>query len=188
MPEPGNQADSETTNTSHDHTNPDFFEKNLTQHSEINAPGGKASHHNRRRLASNVTAHTGNNRNKHEQSDHFLEGHLEKPHQVAGRNATEQVNQQPGQTKSGDFESFITIEELFLVGTCHLVDIFSRLLPNNIDNIIYGDDTLQAVHLIDNRYRKDIIFFNNPRNLFLVHVGAHTQNIGDHDLRKFFRW
>ncbi len=56
-------------------------------------PGGKAAHHNGRRLTADIAAHAGDDRDEGDQSNDFIKGGLKHPHQITGDETTEKIGE-----------------------------------------------------------------------------------------------
>ena len=77
-----------------------------------------------------------------------ITGGLEQPHQVTGDHPAEEVGHQSRQAQAGDLERLEAVEMFLLAGAGHLVDVLGRLLAEDVDDVVDGDDPLQAVRFV----------------------------------------
>ena len=61
------------------------------------------------------------------------------------------------------------------------IDVFGRLVLDDVDDVIHGDDADQLVLLVDDRNRQQVVGRDLPRDLFLVHVHAGADQVRGHD-------
>jgi hypothetical protein len=62
------------------------------------------------------------------------------------------------------------------------VDVLSRLLAHNVDHVIDRDDADQLVLFVHYGECEQVIGGDHSRDLFLVGVCRHLDNVADHDL------
>ncbi len=107
VPAPGDQADGQAADRAHDQADPHLLEQHPAQGRHVDLAGGETAYDDGRRLAADVAAHAGDDRNKRDQCNNIFQGHFKQPHQVASRDPSEEVGQQPGQTQPGDLEGLM---------------------------------------------------------------------------------
>ena len=61
------------------------------------------------------------------------------------------------------------------------VDVLGRLVLDDVDDVVDGDDADELVLFVDDRDREQVVRRDQPRDFFLVGVGPHAGQIGRHD-------
>ncbi len=182
VPAIGDETDDHSADGPHDQSDPHLLEKDVAQGGKIDLAGGESAHDDRRRLAADVAPHAGDDRDERDQGDHLFQRHLEQPHEVAGDHPAEEVGDQPRQAQPGDLERLVTVEQLLLAGAGHLVDVLGRLVAQNVDDVVDGDDAHQPVSIVHDRHRQQVVLLDHLGHLLLVDVGAHADDVADHDI------
>ncbi len=67
------------------------------------------------------------------------------------------------------------------MGSRHPHDVLGCFFPDNIDDIVDGNDSHELVLLVDDGNGEDVIPLSYLGNLFLIHIGPYAYYIGNHD-------
>ena len=139
------------------------------------------------RLRGRVAAHAGHDRHEHRQRRDPLDGALEERHDRGGQKRGHQVDAQPRQPLA---QRLARRRERALVAghAGQTIDVLGRLVLDDVDDVVHGDDADQLVLFVDDRNGEQVVGRDLPRHFLLVHVDARADQIGGHDpLERRFR-
>ena len=82
------------------------------------------------------------------------------------------------------FGEVVVVADLGTVAghTGHLLEVLLRLLLDDVDGVVVGDDADQPPAEVDHRQRDQVVVADDARGLFLVGVREHRHQVGLHDL------
>ena len=93
------------------------------------------------------------------------------PTTAAARNAVTRLTPSHGSRLRSD--SAAGVNDALVAGHAgQAVDVLGRLVLDDVDDVVDGDDADQLVLLVDDRNRQQVVGRDLPRHFFLVHVDA----------------
>ena len=63
----------------------------------------------------------------------------------------------------------------------HLLDVLALLLLEDGHDVVDGDDAEHLARRIDDRQREHVVVLEQVRDVFLIHLGRHRDDVGVHD-------
>src|SRR5690606_22523036 len=148
------------------------------------APGefsdGDAAHDDSQRLRGRVPAQTGNDGHEGRQDDDLLDRGGEHADNGRRDERGDEVDGQPRQTPA---QRFARRREHAVVDrdAGHPVDVLGRLVLDDVDDVIDGDDADELVLEVDDRDGEQIVGGHLPGHFLLIEVHARAVHIGGHD-------
>jgi hypothetical protein len=114
-----------------------------------------------------VAAHAGDDRHEHRERGDTIDGGLEQRDHRGRQERGHQVDAQPGQALSQRFRR--GREGTLIAGdTGEAINVLGRLVLDDVDDVVNGDDADELVLFIDDRDREQVVRRDLPRDFLLV--------------------
>jgi hypothetical protein len=151
---------------------------------EVDLPRREPPHRHRRRLQADVAAHAHHERDEARQRRHLRQRGLVAADELGAEQAAEQGGQQPPGALPHSLGQRAAAGLIGLGHTRHAEHVLLRLLPDDVDHVVDRHHAEDAVLLIHDGDRHQVIPGDEAGDLLLVHVGTDGDRVLRHDLRE----